>query len=244
VTSDLTDRQISLLKFIIEEYIKTAEPVGSQNLVKNSQMGVSPATVRNEMARLMQKGYLEMPHTSSGRVPTTLGLRFYVNSLMQEEDLPVLQEVSLKQKLWEQRESFEKLLRQAALALSEVTKGVAVVTTDDGHLFYAGPVNLLDHPEFYDIDVTRAVLHLLDNHSLVSEIIGKAEGEKESHIMIGEELELSNLKTCGFVFSRYSLGEVSGIVGVIGPARMPYAKIIPVIKYVKNLILEAREGLV
>lgn len=237
--ADLTDRQVSLLKAVIEDYIESAEPVGSQHLVKNKAIDVSPATVRNEMARLMQKGYLEMPHTSSGRIPTTLGLRFYVNSLMEEEDLPVLQEVSLKQKLWEERQNFEKLLKQASLALSEATKGLSVITTDDGHLFYAGSVNLLDHPEFYDIDVTRAILHLLDNHSLISEIISKAGGDQEAYIMIGEELELSNLKTCGFVFSRYTTGDKSGIVGILGPARMPYSKIIPVIKYVKNLIIES-----
>ncbi len=145
-TTDLSDRQVKLLRAVIEEYISTSEPVGSQNLVERYNLKVSPATVRNEMADLMRLNYLTQPHTSGGRTPTDLGLRFYINSLMEEAELPVLQEVSLKQRLWQERFELDKMLRQAVLGLSEVTSLIAVVHLDDNRLFASGMSKVLDYP--------------------------------------------------------------------------------------------------
>ena len=99
----LTERQIELLQAIIDDYITTAEPVGSVEIVKSHNLRCSPATVRNEMAKLIDMGFLEMLHPSSGRVPTKMAYKFYIQDLMQEEELPVLQEVALKQRLWSNR---------------------------------------------------------------------------------------------------------------------------------------------
>jgi len=92
--SKLTERHQKLLKAIIEEFIESGEPVGSQNLVEKYSLKVSPATVRNEMVRLTQMGYLTQPHTSAGRQPTNIGLRFYIDALMGESELPVLQDLA------------------------------------------------------------------------------------------------------------------------------------------------------
>ena len=119
---DLSERQVGLLKAIIQEYIDSSDAVGSQKLVEKYKLKVSAATVRNEMVDLIKKGFLEMRHTSAGRTPTTMGFRFYVDQLLDESELPILQEVAMKQKLWPVRFEFEKLLRQAAIALSEFTK--------------------------------------------------------------------------------------------------------------------------
>ena len=81
---ELTDRQIKILKAIIEEYIETAEAVGSQTLDKKYGLGVSPATIRNEMVRLTANGFLKQPHASAGRVPTPMALKFYIQNLMQQ----------------------------------------------------------------------------------------------------------------------------------------------------------------
>src|SRR3989338_426955 len=77
----LKDRQKSILNAVIEDYIETAKPVASADLVKKFRFGVSPATVRNEMLTLGDLGYLEQPHTSAGRVPTDKGYRFFVDNL-------------------------------------------------------------------------------------------------------------------------------------------------------------------
>src|SRR3990167_9214478 len=96
---ELTDRQIKILKAIIEEYIETAEPVGSETLDKKYNLGVSPATIRNEMVRLTKTGFLKQPHTSAGRAPTPVALKLFVSQLMHVKELSVADEVSVKQKI-------------------------------------------------------------------------------------------------------------------------------------------------
>ena len=82
--NELNDRKKMILKAIIEAHVQAGEPVGSKYLTQNKQIALSPATIRNEMAELESLGYLEQPHTSAGRVPSEVGYRFYVNSLMQK----------------------------------------------------------------------------------------------------------------------------------------------------------------
>jgi len=95
---NLTQRQIEILRAIIEEYINSAEPVGSETLEKKYNLSASPATIRNEMVRLSESGYLKKPHSSAGRVPTPMGMKFYVTQLMKEKVLSTVEEVALKEK--------------------------------------------------------------------------------------------------------------------------------------------------
>lgn len=240
--AQLSGRQTQLLKAIVEEYIKTAEPVGSKNLVEKRGLNVSSATVRNEMARLAKEGFLKKPHTSAGRVPTAMGLRFYLNSLMEESSLPVLKEVALKQRLWQERFEFQKLFHEATLALAEVTGYLSFIADSSGFVLHAGAVNILEHPEFFDIEATRAVLNLLDHQDLLENLFAKAGGEEEIHVLIGEETELPNLSECGVVFANFSAGKRSGTIGILGPSRMEYATVFPTIRYFKNLIEEVGQG--
>ena len=86
--SKLTERQQNILRLIIQEYIRTANPVGSKLIATNYTLGVSSATIRNEMAMLEEAGYLMQPHTSAGRVPTEAGYRYFVEKLMEQVELP------------------------------------------------------------------------------------------------------------------------------------------------------------
>src|SRR5579864_2889089 len=151
--NDLTARQIQILKSLIEEYINTAEPVGSETLEKKHNLSASPATIRNEMVRLEELGYLKKPHTSAGRVPTAMAMKFYVKQLMKAEALSVTDEVTLKEKVWDYREKESQLLRMLVRSLAEKTHALAIATTDEGEIYYAGYANILEMPEFYDIDV-------------------------------------------------------------------------------------------
>jgi len=236
--AELTERQTQILKAVIDEYIESADPVGSESLVEKYKLNCSPATVRNEMVRLTEQGFLQKPHTSAGRMPTPMGLRFYISNLMKESEVPVLQEVAIKQRLWQERFEFEKLLHQAALALADVTSNLAVALSSEGHLAHAGAVNILEYPEFYDIEVTRAVLNLLDHYDLLQELFAKAVSEADVHILLGEETELSNFEPCGVVFSRFDSGRHSGAIGVLGPCRMRFDKIVPVVRYFSKLLGE------
>ena len=84
---DLSERKLKILQAIIADFIRTAEPVGSRTISRNYDLGVSPATVRNEMSDLEELGYLSHPHTSSGRVPSEKAYRLYVNELMKKREL-------------------------------------------------------------------------------------------------------------------------------------------------------------
>src|SRR3989344_6457557 len=108
---DLTDRQKKLLRSVIETYIESAEPIGSETIEKEAGLGVSPATIRNEMVKLTALGYLRQPHTSAGRTPTSQAMKFYVDQLMEEKSLSLKDEVSIKEELSEGRTTFDKLLK-------------------------------------------------------------------------------------------------------------------------------------
>src|SRR3990167_8794717 len=110
---DLTPRQIDILKNIVKEYIDTAQPIGSETLEKKFDLGVSPATIRNEMAEMVRLGYLSKPHSSAGRVPTSRAVKFYINEIMKEREMSVAEEVEEKEQIWDLRARREQLLREA-----------------------------------------------------------------------------------------------------------------------------------
>ncbi len=240
--ANLTERQTLLLKIIVDDYIKTAKPVGSVGLVEKQGLKVSSATVRNEMARLIKEGFLEQPHTSAGRIPTTLGFRYYVDFLLAEEELPVLKEVAIKQRLWQERADPDKVLRQTALSLAENSGYFALISGGPGRLFSAGAVNLLEHPEFFDIDVSKVALGLADREDDLKLILSKAPSEKEVVVLIGQETGFPKLKDCALVSAVYTGAKYAGQLTVLGPARMDFAKVIPLLRYFKNLLNEIGQG--
>ncbi|MCL4339064.1 hypothetical protein M1271_05235 [Patescibacteria group bacterium] len=237
--SDLTDRQTQILKAIIEEYINTAEPVGSETLDKKYNLGISPATIRNEMVRLTQTGYLKQPHTSAGRTPTPVALKLYVNNLMKPHDLSVAEEVKVKQDIWEYRNRMEKLLREATRELAEQTKTMSLAATDEGDIYAAGVSNILDMPEFFDIDMTKHLLNTLDEYSYWWNIFSRLEsGEDPVTVFLGEASGSRILSQCGGVFIRFVSPSHQGAIGVVGPSRLNYPRIVPMVRYMGQLIKE------
>jgi transcriptional regulator of heat shock response len=227
--------------FIIEFYINSTTPVGSEVIVRKYKIRCSPATVRNEMARLIDEGFLEMLHTSSGRVPTPMAYRFFLTDLMEEEELPVLQEIALKQRLWPSRFDFNSLVRNSVMALADVTKELAFIT-DAGFVMHSGAVNILDNPEFWDIDAAKAALYLLDRYELLEQVFSKAPNDGEVKFVIGNEIGNANLKNASIVFSSYNVGGKNGFIGILGPSRMRYSNVVPAVKYAKSLIEELGES--
>lgn len=235
--SDLTDRQRDLLKLIIEEYITTCNPVSSGELTNRFKLNISPATVRNEMASLIRAGFLDQPHISAGRFPTPLGYRFYIQNLMDEEHLPVLKEVAIKQNVWNNRYEFDKLLKSAASALADATQLLAIVSTEDGRSFASGLVNILDHSEFFDIDVSRAVLNLVDNFPQLLDMFQKRNTSNVC-VILGEEFERESLYPVSIIVRTFHSGNKKGYVSLIGPARMRYKDVIPAVRYVVDVLEE------
>ena len=234
---DLTQRQIEILKQIVKEYIDSASPVGSETLEKKYDVGVSPATIRNEMAAMVEKGYLAKPHTSAGRIPTSKAMKLYVNELMKEKEMSVAEEVEAKEKVWDTRDHESEFLRTATHRLAEKTGTLAVAKNAEGDIFCAGYSNILDMPEFYDIDVTKNLLSLLDDSKYFDTVFGKI--NEKFAVILGEDLEIELLRPYSFVFSRFhTRGNHDGTIGVVGPSRLRYEYIVPIVRYYGSLIDE------
>ncbi len=234
---DLSPRQIDILKNIVREYIDSAEPVGSETLEKKYDLGVSPATIRNEMAAMVKLGYLSKPHSSAGRVPTSKAIKFYINELMKEKELSVAEEVEAKEKIWDLREKRDSFFRMATKNLAQKTKSLAVILTNEGDVYYSGYSNILEMPEFYDIDITKNLLSILDTTIYFDRIMSLL--EDECSVFLEDDFNEAQMQPYGFVFSRFKThGKEAGSVGVIGPCRMQYESVIPVVRYFGNLLGE------
>lgn len=234
---NLSARQIQILKAIIDEYINTADAVGSSTLEKKYNLGVSPATIRNEMARLTTMKLLKQPHTSSGRVPTPSALKYYVENLMKQKPLSVAEEVAVKERVWDYRQKSDKLLHEATRTLADKTHALALSVTDQGDLFYAGAGNILEMPEFYDFELTHNLFSTLDSFDYWWSVLSSH--EDPFYIILGEELTGAPvLSQCGFVYMKFSTPHTKGAIGVVGPSRLNYPMIIPNVRYVGNLIAE------
>lgn len=227
----LSPRQIDILRIIVEEYINTAQPVGSEMLDRKYNLGVSPATIRNEMVQLVNMGYLKQPHVSAGRVPTPRALKYYITQLMREEDLSVAEEVSVKQRMWESRNEFDNLMREATKALAEKTHCIGMAITSQSKTYHSGYLYLLEEPEFYDIDVTKKVFSLLDQAEELLTLLDQAGDEDPIHVLLGDDFGHQHLQPVGIVFADFRLGGLQGSIGVIGPSRLNYSYIIPLLRH-------------
>lgn len=233
---DLTDRQIQIIKTIVEEFTQTAEPVGSVTLENKYRLGVSPATLRNEMATLEEKGFLAQPHTSAGRVPTPMAIKFYVNDLMKEKDLSVAEEVNVKSRVWDHRNNRDDLLREATRVLSERTKSLCIATTEEGQMYHSGYANIFNEKEFQDFSTAKEVFFLIDQHQRLLDMFNRAGNNSPIHILVGDEMGISLLRPASCVFADINIGGQRGSLGIIGSSRQEYDRNIPFVRYVANLV--------
>lgn len=238
---DVSERQQHILQAIIEEFMRDASAVGSRSLVDRYKIGVSPATVRHEMVVLADKGYLRKSHSSSGRIPTDLGIRFFIQELMGEDPLPNTNEVQVQIRVFNRRFDEEKLMKMVLGFLSSQT-GYAAVSLMDDTFRFRGISSLMDYEELRDIEIIDMILRVLESRALVSRIFLKA-GSEDVCVLIGSESEIRGLEECAFIFShfKYVAGK-SGLVGVIGPRRMNYSRVIPMVRAVGNMVESAVRG--
>jgi transcriptional regulator of heat shock response len=219
-------RQQEIFNLLVEEYIKTAEPVGSLILVRNYKLGFSPATVRNEMAELEEKGYLSQPHTSAGRVPTDKGYRFFIDNLMNALKMAI-------EKNKEQRQ-FAKDIAKTISYFSNNLGICGFLEMDD--FSSAGFGQLLKEPEFTKFNDTFGILEdalaFFDEFDREMEKLFKMTDE-ETKVFIGKENEIKELDDFSFVVSRC---QRKGVIGILGPKRMDYARNIALVNCVKELI--------
>lgn len=124
----LDERKNRVLQAIVNDYVATAEPVGSRTLARKYDLGVSPATIRNEMADLEELGLLEQPHTSAGRVPSDRGYRYFVDELMERVNLHLEHEVRIHQAFDRRMRAIDQLVRETAAIVAEISRHAVLVT--------------------------------------------------------------------------------------------------------------------
>ncbi len=229
----ITSRQAKILAAIVKEYSQSGHPVGSEELLAKYHLGVSPATVRNDMQALVDEGFLTQPHTSAGRAPTDKGYRYFVNNLMHHWELTIqeqrrlrLELLRLKHQYLELGRSISKLLSHqaggAAFALlpeSVSTSGLSEVISDE-----VEPYEIREVARFMDELEERGGTFLKKDTDEVETFIGK-----ESPVPLAADFSLLATQV------KLPSGE-RGVIGIVGPKRMKYAKNISLLKYISKLL--------
>ena len=237
---DITQRQIDILRSVIKEFSEIGEPVGSEILEKKYKLGVSPATIRNEMVVLTKKGYLKKAHFSSGRIPSAKGFRFYINKLMKEKEMSTADEVAYKNSIWDDRSERHKLLSQATKVLAHRTGLISVAATNTGDIYYAGLSNVLNIHEFIDRELERYLFERLEEVQYWERILSRLDQfEGDIFYLLGDDdVGDPMYESCASVFAEFEGEKTKGIIGVVGPKRMRYDIISPQIKYFSTLLEE------
>jgi transcriptional regulator of heat shock response len=239
----LTARQRNLLKIIIEEFINTAEAVGSLDLGEKYDLEVSPATIRNEMASLSEEGLLEKLHASSGRVPTTKAIKWFLKEALDEyEELEISRATRIKEELFQKRFSTDKLLMQAVSSLSDLTGNTALAMLD-GRRFTSGISRFIDQPEYQDVERLKKILSVMEDYQAFSELFSRYSSDEDIRVLVGEETGIDSFSDSAVAFAGIKIfGRDKGYLAVIGPNRMNYARVIPAVKYIVLTIQDVVKG--
>ena len=187
----LDKRQTQVLQAIIEEYINTAEPVSSGTIVENYNLGYSSATIRNDMAELEKLGYLEKPHTSSGRIPSAKGYRFYVDELLNDEKISLEEIQYIKSKLETKVNEIEDLTKIATDTLSEITHYTTVAIGPDANN------NIISDVKFIS----------LGNRILMAVVLTENGAIKETIIKYDEDITDTQLESLNYLFRNKLIGK-------------------------------------
>ena len=339
----MDERKKNILHAIIQDYVATAEPVGSRIIARKYNLGVSSATIRNEMADLEEMGFIEQPHTSSGRVPSDKGYRFYVDFLMKKMEISPPEEQFIYSQLKENIQHMEDLFKKTSDTLSQLTsyialamgplvsetmvqqiqllpmqnnkvllmiisdKGIvdngvinfsgsydketlaivseilscklkgyklrdisktvlqeiyyeladykklvtlvlefmdeALKVSDKAKVYIGGMLNILNQPEFKDIETLRSLLSLMEEQTILRQLLKETSSESGLTISIGGENKYRGIHNCSIITATYKMGgKVIGTVGILGPTRMVYPKATTTLEFVSKCLSDILEG--
>jgi heat-inducible transcriptional repressor len=335
----MDERKKRILLAIIQDYIATAEPVGSRTISRKYELGVSPATVRNEMSDLEELGFIEQPHTSAGRIPSDQGYRYYVDCLMEKHQLTedvqsfvrsgyeakkqeIGQVINLTSSLLSQMTNYTSLvmgpqmggtaIKHVQIVPLEAGKVLVVVINQSGivqnkmlnvsenityedlngisrilnaklqgqsledikrtllseiyfelskhneifnvvmdlmanqsllkeeeRVYLGGTLNILNQPEFRNIEKVKTLLGLLDHEEDLKNLLTSTPKENGVIIKIGGENKMAGIKDCSMITATYHVDDkVVGSIGILGPTRMDYAKVVSVVDFINNNLSE------
>jgi len=339
MVAELNERERTVLRYLVHDFIETATPIGSRYISKRHEdvLGLSSASIRNVLSDLEYLGFLDHPHTSAGRVPTDLGYRFYLDRLMEIEQLSPSERKQIRRNLDPQSLETDDLLKETSRILGKISHQLCVVTgpqlssgmfekmemvqisshrvmviisvksglvrtimmevssefpreklddlarllnerltgltlgeirdtfaermkdvthEDTGlvrlfiesvdklfsgsrveKIHIGGAEDVVLQPEFGNPKDLRSVVELINNEEIIIHVLEKSESlPAQVRVTVGKENEDGKLEPYGIITSAYTIGDVSGSIGVIGPKRMHYAKMIPLVNYVAQTI--------
>lgn len=233
----MTERQIAILSAIIEQYAEIAAPVGSVLLAK--LFNVSSATIRAEMAKLEEAGYIMQPHTSAGRIPTDKGYRTYVNGITAEqEQVPKLDRSA---RAIEARVASyggnhaDRAIRGAVDSLVELTHNLGLATIGD-QLYMNGIGNLFAQPEFSDGRHVQNIARLLDN---LEPWLREARPNEPLSVFIGGENPIGKGSGATLIISRFrSPYSDHSYIGILGPTRQSYGRVMRLVRHAGAMLEE------
>jgi transcriptional regulator of heat shock response len=234
------DRRLEVLKAIVQHFVETAEPVGSNTILVSYKFQVSPATIRNDMASLEKEGLIYQPHTSSGRVPTDLGYRLFVEELNDNQDA-VNKEAKLAIALGQKELQMHKVkqkIHDLVSLLAHVTNVASFATVPDNpRTFYIGLSNIIRQPEFV-ADMSRAsqVIEVFEQGDRFVNILKGLNIDENIKFFIGKENLIPEIQSCTLMVTTIQYMGHTSIIGLLAPTRTNYAFNRAVLEQIKSLI--------
>ncbi len=338
---ELSEREKNILRCVVQNFVLTANPVGSRVISKKFELGLSPATIRNVMVDLESMGLIYHPHTSAGRVPTDKGYRFYVDLLMDTPHLTAHEKKSIEKEISSENEPDDEILKTASIILGRISSQLAMVSypsinksvlekiqlvklphnvlmvilslksgiirtislefsleleshkleqtqnlineriagltlieikktfserfkdlknektgvvrlflnsvekifseekeTDKVHI--SGMGNIFKSPEFKSAENIQGIIELMEDKEIILHILDRAKEVSEDEIMvsIGAENVYEKLNDYSLITASYKSGDAGGVLGMIGPRRMNYSRMIAIVGYMSKMLTE------
>lgn len=215
-------RKIQILKIVVEEYLKTGDVTGSKSLLKKHEMGVSSATVRNDMAALERMGLVFQPYNSAGRLPTTRGIRVFVDYLMEHMGQQLIEaENSVKSRT--DAERLDDALYELVARLTKATKEITFACVPKlAASYYLGLSEYLERHGSLGTEAYR-VIKVLENKHQFLDLLCNLDTSSKVSVFIGEENVIPELESSAMIVKKIWIEGEEAYVGILGPLKMDYA---------------------
>lgn len=234
-SEEISQRQAKILAALVKENCDTGLPVSSKELVDKYHFGLSPATIRSEMVELEKGGFIVQPHTSSGRVPTDKGFRYFVNVLMEKVKLSVKEQARLRMEVLQLQTVNVEIGRRLAKLMSKTTDQASFALFPE-EVSTVGLSKILDNPTLPPADA-KEIVEFFDNIDEYAEKMFKDYDEAKPKAVIGKEISLSKNSDYSMIVSGLKLPSgKKGVIGLVGPKSMKYEKNLSFMEYITKLL--------
>ena len=234
----ITERQENILNILIKEYINSAQPVSSKLLEKKHDFGVCPATIRTEMQKLTDAGFLYQPYTSAGRVPTDKGYRFFVNELLEKEINNLEEDLIFDVDFRKEMEDSFKFVQSVTKFLATESSNLALgYLSAEEILMKEGWKEIFEEPEFRESDCAARFTKMIDDFERnINNLFSGSLEDSEIQVYIGKENPASKIKDFSIIALNFASSNNQGIFAILGPKRMGYSKNISLLYNLKDLL--------